>query len=76
MIEELRIRIEPVDSNTVLLRSYVNQKSGQVAEEVAVSNLPPDLQRIIAAWETLPKSVQKAIKALVKSASRKKQRSR
>jgi len=65
---------EPIDVSPEKIRIYGNSEHGQIAEEVAVSNLPSDLQAVIRCWNDLPKTVRKTIVTLVK-ASRKKQRS-
>ncbi|MDR0328325.1 MAG: hypothetical protein LBI05_08530 [Planctomycetaceae bacterium] len=39
-----------------------------VGETVGISDLPPDLQRVIDRWDTLPAEIKQAILTLVKHA--------
>ena len=56
---------------------YANATTPAGAESVANSNFPPDLQKIIAHWDTLPPEVKQTILTLVKhSRSRKTSRQR
>ena len=74
---ELKDFTQPVDN----IGTYEKSKNAGVPKGVPETgctvlnhDTPPDLQRVIEHWASLPKSIKKAILALVK-ANRKKQKS-
>jgi hypothetical protein len=59
---------EPQAANTENSSMKRHSVKSAVGETVGISDLPPDLQRVIDRWDTLPAEIKQAILTLVKHA--------
>ena len=63
------VGLEPTTGNTVNYSTKPQSAQMAVGKTVGISELPQDLQQIIALWETLPDAIKQTIRTLVKHTS-------